>query len=62
MLGLQLPPGERARFERLQAPARAVLDQGQVAAAQELGRSMTLEEAVAYALAGDGAPHEVVMA
>ncbi|MBV9279668.1 MAG: tetratricopeptide repeat protein, partial [Chloroflexi bacterium] len=54
-MGSQLPAGERARFDRLQAPAWQALDKPAAAVAWEAGRAMTLEQAVAYALGGQAA-------
>ncbi|MFI5268757.1 MAG: ATP-binding protein, partial [Chloroflexota bacterium] len=50
-LGAQLPAGERARFERLQASARQALGEHRATMAWEQGRMLTLEQAVEYALA-----------
>lgn len=51
-IGSQLPAGERARFDRLQAPARQALGEHLSMAVWGEGRAMTLEQAVEYALAG----------
>ncbi|HEX8917555.1 MAG TPA: tetratricopeptide repeat protein, partial [Chloroflexota bacterium] len=51
-IGYQVPAGERARFDRLQAPAWQALDKPTSAVAVAVGRAMTLERAVEYALAG----------
>ena len=50
-IGSQLPAGERARFDRLLAPAWQALGEPVAVAAWEKGRAMTLEQAVEYALA-----------
>jgi tetratricopeptide (TPR) repeat protein len=50
-LAERLIPRERAVFEETQAAARAMLDEREVAEAWAAGQRMTLEQAVAYALA-----------
>jgi predicted ATPase/class 3 adenylate cyclase len=54
-IGAQLSPGERARFDTLQAPARDALSEAGAAAAREEGRALTIEEAVELVLAPPGA-------
>jgi tetratricopeptide (TPR) repeat protein len=49
-IGSQLSAGERARFDRLQAPARAQLAEPLAAAVYGEGLAMTLEQAVEEAL------------
>lgn len=51
-IGSQLPPGERARFDRLQAPAWAALGEPLATVTWEEGRTMALEQAVECALDG----------
>ena len=50
-VGAPLPPGERADYDRDLASAHAQLDEATFAAAWAEGQAMTLEQAVAYALA-----------
>jgi tetratricopeptide (TPR) repeat protein len=52
-LGTPLPPVERPDVERCVAAARAALGEAEFAAAWAEGRAMSLEEAVALALAED---------
>jgi predicted ATPase/class 3 adenylate cyclase len=49
-IGSQLSAGERARFDRLQAPARAMLGDSLATARWEEGRAFSLQEAICYAL------------
>jgi hypothetical protein len=50
-----LPPADRADHERQAAAARDSLGKKAFAAAGAAGRRMTMEQAVAYALATEGA-------
>jgi hypothetical protein len=50
-IGAPLPPDERPDYEREVAHVRAQLDEAAFKAAWQEGRVMTLEEAVAFALA-----------
>ena len=52
---MRLPPSDLAQLERLLAPARRALSEDDQAAALAAGRAMTLEQAVAYALAEESA-------
>jgi hypothetical protein len=52
-IGSQLSDGERARFDRLQAPARQALAVARAAAVYGEGLAMTLEQAVERALEGE---------
>jgi tetratricopeptide (TPR) repeat protein len=58
-IGSQLSAGERARFDRLQAPAWLALGEHGATAAWGEGRAMTLEQAVECALEGPPAPAEL---
>jgi hypothetical protein len=49
-LGVQLPSGQRARLDRLQASAWQTLIEPLATAAWEEGRAMILDQAVEYAL------------
>jgi hypothetical protein len=51
-IALPLQPPDRAEHDRIVAAARAQLDKSTFAAAWAEGRSMTLEQAIAYALEG----------
>ena len=48
--GTRLPPAERAGYEQDQAAAQTVLGAAAFTAAWNEGRTMSLEQAVAYAL------------
>ncbi len=50
-IGTPIPPVDRAEYERNVAAMRAQMDEKALAAAWAEGRSMTLEQATAYALA-----------
>ncbi len=52
-IGAKAPPNEHTRYERYLATARAHLDAATFAAAWAEGRAMSLEEAIAYALADE---------
>lgn len=54
-IGSQLSAIERARFERLQAPAWKALDEPTAATAYTAGQAMTLEQGVEYALSNEPA-------
>jgi non-specific serine/threonine protein kinase len=54
--GLSNTPAWHANFNRWLEPARRSLDAASSAAAEAAGRSMTLDEAIEDALAGDDAP------
>jgi predicted ATPase/class 3 adenylate cyclase len=53
-IGIPLAPPDRARFEHFQTKARAAIDPAAYEQAWAEGRAMTMDQAVAYALA-DGA-------
>jgi DNA-binding NarL/FixJ family response regulator len=59
-IGAPLPLRERASYTRNVAAARAHLGEQEFAAAQSEGRSMSLEQAVAYAFATSDAQHRPV--
>jgi hypothetical protein len=50
-VGSPLQPRERAEYERSRSGARAVLGEAATAAGWEAGQAMSLEQAVALALA-----------
>ena len=54
-MGGDLQPPDRQDYDRHVADARALLGDAAHMAAWEDGRAMTLDNAVAYALAADGA-------
>jgi len=53
-LGIPLAPHDRARFERYQEKARAALGAEAFEQARREGRSMTIDQAFAFALAAQG--------
>jgi hypothetical protein len=53
VLGLPIPPGDRAAYERDVAAVRDLLDAAARETAWAAGRAMTLEQAIAYALGED---------
>jgi tetratricopeptide (TPR) repeat protein len=53
-LGIPLAPHDKARFERYQEKARAALGPGAFEQARGEGRSMTIDQAIAFALAETG--------
>jgi predicted ATPase/DNA-binding CsgD family transcriptional regulator len=54
--GLSNSPAWHLNFKRWLEPARGLLDAESIAAAEAAGRSMTLEDAIEYALNGDDDP------
>jgi predicted ATPase/DNA-binding SARP family transcriptional activator len=56
--GLSNSPAWHANFKRWLEPARQALTAESCAAAETAGRAMTLDEAIEYALAGDGPASE----
>jgi tetratricopeptide (TPR) repeat protein len=58
LIGAPLPPSERPCYERLVTAVRTQLDKETFAAAWAAGRALSLEQAIAYALAEDVARGE----
>jgi len=55
-LGVELAPAERETHEETAAAIRSALGEEQFSAAWRRGRELSLEQAIAYALAGEPAP------
>jgi hypothetical protein len=57
---VSLPPGEQADYDRMVSTTRAQFDETTFAAAWAEGQTMTLEQAIAYALNEGDSPTERV--